>query len=393
MIRLILEKLPTLELFNCRLLNRRWKTISSEIIRQRTDVDLKFGFNNGKFVQSIQYRHCEELLINLCKRYSKYGTKQLTHLVACMSADFPYTNFRFDDLEKFANEDMQNFLSVWGKNIRVLRVSMKDPVTSATNLRELLFEKVTNLKKLKLQFCPHDNNGWISDRRTIGLSPIKIVDDSNEVQLPNLEVLCVNIRFNKFRGIVGDIFAAACDLKVFEILKESNSSPYFGPSCVHDDRIVIGEESITPDDLTMLQSFNKLHCLKKLQLFVSEGLIAYWKNSKHTMDLKLQSLAFALAPSIWGNDEMKRSATSLINQLIRSSKDSLETLSIEPLASLPDLVIPKLKSLKNLDLCGFSQFETENNSMFPAMFEMVDNFPNVKELGKKMTIVVKRLKT
>lgn len=389
LIQAILDKLPTRELFKCRQVNRQWNTISSKIIRLRTDIELEFGFIDGKFVQCIEHRHCEELLINLCRPMSKYGTKKLTDLVACMSADFPYANFRFGDLETFTNEDIQKFLTVWGKNISVLKVSMKDSVTSAKNLRELLFDKVTNLKKLELQFCT-DGNWHPFNRKVIPQSSsIKIFDDSNELQLPNLDVLCVNIRFNKFRGIVGDIFAAACNLKVFEILKKSTCNPYFGPSCVHEDRIVSAEESITQEDLAMLDRFNKLNCLKKLQLYVSEGLVAYWKNSKHTMDLKLQSLAFALEPSIWDKDEMKRSVTSLLNQLLRSSKDSLETLSTEPLASLTDLTIPKLENLKNLDLCGFSQRKTDSVSMFPKLFEMADNFPNVKELGKKMTIVVK----
>ncbi|XP_037027819.1 uncharacterized protein LOC119068331 [Bradysia coprophila] len=379
MIQAILEKLPTLELFKCRLMNHQWNKIASKIIRQqRTDVELEFRFNKGNFVQTIKCRRCEVLLVNLCKTAYRYGTKNLTNLLACISEDFPYANFRFDDLEEFANEDMQKFLSVWGKNIRVLNVNMRDSPISVSHLRELLFHKVTNLKKLELTFCK-DDNVYTHMKKTP--SSFQIVDGSGESKLPHLDVLCVNIRFNKFHSIVANILSAASNLKVFEILKESTSNPYFGADCVHEDRIVTVDESVSPDDLAMLQLHNKLHCVKKLELFVSEGLIAYWETSVHTMDdLKLESLAFALSPTIWENEQMKRRATSVINQLLRSSKDSLVTLSIEPVGSLPDLVIPKLEKLMNLDLCGFTQREDVNASMFPSSFEMADMFPNVKEL-------------
>lgn len=96
-----------------------------------------------------------------------------------------------------------------------------------------------------------------------------------------------------------------------------------------------------------------LHCLKILQLHISEDIIAYWGMSAKTMDLKLESLALSLKPSIWRNEQLKSSATTIINQLFVSSKNVIHTLAIEPLGLLPLVVIPELKNLLKLDLWGF----------------------------------------
>lgn len=387
MIQVVLERVPTVDLFNCRQINRQWNKISSRIMSGREGIELRFCIDNGQFLQRVQFRNCEMMLVDVCKPIFKCGTKRLTDLVACMSENFPYTNFHFDDLENFAQEDMQHFLSIWGNNIQSLVVNMNDPIKSVDTLKELLFEKVTNLKKLELQFCK--NEIYLTFKNKMP-SSIKLFNDSNKLHLPNLEVLYVDFHYNKFHGIFENIVEAAWNLKRFEICIKCKLNPDFGPSTVHDDRIVMGDETITAKDLALLESLNKLHCLKNLRLFISRKIIAYFEKSMVALTkIKLESLNLSLDKSIWGNEQLENGATSIINHVLCSSKDVMETLSIEPLGSLTGLVIPKMKNLKKIDLCGFSQRKTSNNTMFPVLFEMADAFPNVKELGKKTMIVVR----
>lgn len=123
-----------------------------------------------------------------------------------MSAHFPCTKFHCNDLENFANKDIKTLLSIWGKNILQLKVNIKDPIKNMGILRELLFKKVTNLKKLELQLCK-DEDYWNFKERKPSL--IKIGDGSNELQHPNLEVLCVNVRYSKFRGVTWEYVTEA----------------------------------------------------------------------------------------------------------------------------------------------------------------------------------------
>lgn len=46
------------------------------------------------------------------------------------------------------------------------------------------------------------------------------------------------------------------------------------PGIAHEEKMVDERDSITADDLTMLQTFNKLHCLKKARIYLTDELIA-----------------------------------------------------------------------------------------------------------------------
>lgn len=106
-------------------------------------------------------------------------------------------------------------------------------------LKELLFEKVPNLRKLEIQFCRKD----YSVRNDVP-SSLQLFTDSTILELPVLKVLCVNRRFRQYRVVVENILAAACHLEKFEV----NMS---------DDDGYGSERSFTKEDLEMLQSFNK----------------------------------------------------------------------------------------------------------------------------------------
>lgn len=338
-------------------------------MRQRGDISLHFSLEDGKFMQNIQHRHCEELLINICKTYSVCGSRSLNDLVLCLkkSKHFPITSFQLDDLNDFENEDMRSFLSIWGKSILALNIKSHDRKDSIEILRDLLVNKVPNLKKLQIRFS------WIEFPSSIGLFA-----DANEFQLPNLQVLVVEEKYSKFRTIIGNILKAACNLNNFAWAVKDKHQMQF--ECV--------EESVTVEDLTMLESYNKLHCLKNLRIDLSKDLITFWQQSTKSGDVKLESLALSLKTSIFEDEKLKSIVTTILNQLFDSSADVMQTLAIESLG-LTNVLIPKMKKLKKLDLWDRSRRaeQTPTYAMFPPLFEMADKFPNVMELGKKRSTV------
>lgn len=107
---------------------------------------------------------------------------------------------------------MRNFLSIWGNNILALNVEIADPTNNVGKLRDLLFDKVPNLKKLKIQFCRKEQ-----DMRWIVMScSIDLFAYLTKFELPKLEVLCVNSRYRIVRRIIENILEAACNLKTFQ---------------------------------------------------------------------------------------------------------------------------------------------------------------------------------
>lgn len=313
---------------------------------------------------SIDY---EELLVNSFDPYYKYSSKSLADLVAFLKKvkHFPTTSFRFDDLANFKNKDMISFLTMWGKNILTLRICLNDPAGNSVGIMsELLLDKVPNLKKLEIQFCPN-----VLKFRDMAPSSIQLFADSNELQLSKLEVLTVNSRYRKFRGIVENILQAAGNLKNFDGNLTQKS--------VLPERL---GESIAAEDLIMLKSLNKLHCLTNLKIHMSDDLIADWEKSVNSMDLKVQTLALSFDRAVRHNEQLKSGATAIINQLLHSSKTVIRNLTIKPLGLLPGLNVPKLEGLRKLDMWKFSQLT------FPVSLEMADRFPNLVELGKNHRI-------
>lgn len=369
MLQAILRQLSTSDLIKCRQVNGKFNEIASQTLRQRDDINLHFSGQDQdrKYMQKM---NCDELLVNICKAYSAYSSKSLADLVSCLkkSNQFPVTSFRFDEFyySKFGIEDMRSFLSIWGTNILSLNIDLNDQESSNGLLRDVLIDKVPNLKKLEIRFS------WNKFP-----SSIELFAESNEFELPKLQVLVVHKNYRQFRGIIGNILKAACNLNDFVCVVEDKYQ--FQSTCVKD--------GITPEDLIMLESYNKLHCLKKLRIDLSEELITFWQKSTKTGDVKLDSLALSLELSVLKNEKLKSAATAIINRLLQSSKDTMETLAIEPLGSLPQILIPKMCKLKKLDLWGSRRRETTMNVMFPPLFEMADNFPCLKELCKKISIL------
>lgn len=346
MLEAVLKNVTTSDLLNCRQVSHQWNGISSEIFRKRADINLHFVYRYGRFVQMLRNRHCVELLEDIEEPSSRYGTKTLTDLVDCFaeSKHFPYSNFRFNRLSKCRSSDMTRFISLWGKDIVTLKVSVDEPERNIGIMKDLIFEKVPNLKHLEIEF-------W---EETYDLpSPVRLFDDSDQLQLPKLEVLCVCDRDRKYRRVVEDILKAASNLNKFVVSLKKY-------------------DFVNASDLKMLQTLGKLHCLKNLQ--ITRDLITYWKMLPKSMDLKIHSLT---VQSIVDD----QSAIELINELLWSSKDVIHTLSIEQSALLTSLAIPILENLHTLGL-HFNLFTSITD-----LSDLADTFPNVKTLGKISTII------
>lgn len=370
MLEAVLRKISSSDLLKCRPINRTFNEIASRIMRQRADISIRFSYDDGMFMQKIQHRDCEELLVNCCASYSKFSSKSLSELVACLkqSKHFPITSFILDHLDKFDHEDMKSFLTIWGQNILALNITLNDPINDVAILRYLLGVKAANLKIFEIHFQ------YLSFKAP---SSIELFVDGNNFQLPKLQVLRVARSYRLYRGIIANILKAAINLSSFFY---SNEQGYGQPSSY---------EKVDRNDLEMLASLNKLHCLKDLKICLSEDLIAFWTTKR--IDLKLKSLALSFESSIWENDQtdqVKSSAAAILNQWLHSSKDTIQTLIVEPLGSLPGLNIPKLEKLQKLHLCGvYKRIGPIFIKMFPPLFEIADNFPNLKELGKKMNFL------
>ncbi len=357
--------LPSFHLLNCRLVNRQWSEISSEIIRQRADIKLAFKYEDGEFLQVIKYRRCEELLIDNCKLFTKIGSKNLSDLVECIAdaTNFPFSSFQFDDLSKFCSGDARSFLALWGKQIVALSVNIDYRETETGILRKLLFDRVTNLKELEIGF----RHRIYPFREGIPIS-IQRSTYSTQFQLDHLEVFYVGDYHSRNSDIIENIVAASSNLTDLAI----------GDSTEENGDYSLNNLLVTVPILELLQKLNKLHCLTNVRIELSEVLIDYWLKSKCSMELKLQSFDLWLHPSIWENERLKSFATSIANQLFHSSKDMLHTLQLPNLGEMTALVIPKLTNLRKLIL-------PENYgevAMFPQFFNLAYTFPNVKELGK-----------
>lgn len=301
--------------------------------------------------------------MNICSTYSRSTSKSLTELVECLkeSEHFPITRFQLDDLHNFNSNDMMSFLEIWGGNILGLNTTVgNDGQTNCVGmLRDLLVEKVPNLNTLSIHF------DWMGSTSSIDLF-------ANS--LPKLQSLTVNKGYRGFRAIVANILNAACNLNEFNYVAEDKNQGQY--TCV--------QESFTAEDLALLDSCNKLHCLKNLRIDLSEEIIAYCGKSPKIGDVKLESLALSLQSSIRTYEELKSSATAIVNQLFRSSENVMQMLAMESLGSLPGIVVPKMEKLHRLDLWGCRR--STKNAAFPPLFEMAENFPNLKELGKKTMI-------
>lgn len=386
MLEAILQNVTTLDLLKCRQMNRKWSEISLRIMRQRTDMELRFCFDDdeGEFLRHFPMYKNYELIANIADNdHSGLSCMSLSEFASFLQNgnNFPYTSFRFDHFESFANEEMKSFLSIWGTNILALNIRLEDPTNDIEILRDLLFRKVPNLRKLEAQFCRNESQYTFWKKNP---SSVQLFVNAKELQLPMLEVLCVNSRYRKFRGIIENILVAACNLKNFELTDRNpiriRQVPFYYEKVVK----VNPQERITTDDLTMLQSLNKLHCVQSLRLYVSESLIDSWEKSANSMCLKLQSLDLSFQPSILLSNQLKARATEIINRLLQSSMAVIQILAIEPLGFLPGLFIPQLKQLYKLDLWPFLQSESSTCAMFPPPFVMADIFPNLRELGKKL---------
>lgn len=203
-------------------------------------------------------------------------------------------------------------------------------------------------------------------------SSIQPFDDTNEFQLPKLEALCVNSRYKEFRGIIANILKAASNLIYFDGFSMNERD-------IKNDKCF--EKTVSAEDLAMMRMLNKLHCLKNLQICVSEELIGHWMKSSKCLDLQLQYLTLSAHRSVLKStsNELKSNATEIINQLLHSSKNTLRTLAIRPLRLL-NVSFPKMENLRKLDLCNDHPLSRSN--MLPSQFDFADNFPNLKWLGK-----------
>lgn len=263
MLEAILQRVPSMDLLNCRQVNHQWNEIASGIHRRRADITLNFRFIGGQFIQPVAIR---DDVTEMGEKTFKWTTKTLTDLVALLknSEHFPFTSFAFCSLKNFENEDMRNFLSVWGENILALNVSLTGPKRNVEILRDLILARIPNLKKLEIQYMRTDFNFWYN-------FPIYSELFADKVQLPKLEVLIVNSQYMKSRGFLQDLLTAACNLKKFSFNDSIEDGTLNQLRCV--------QKTITTEEMAWLQSLNKLQCLSNLQICFTEDFINYWPSS------------------------------------------------------------------------------------------------------------------
>lgn len=336
----IFKSLTKSDLLNCRLVNRRCNEVSSRVMRARDDISLHFEFTKGKFVQRIHHQHCEQLSDSI----SKLGSKSLADLVSCMKdpARFPITSFRLDGLSNL--EDIRNFLTIFGKEMRSLRVSLNCLKLNSEMLRKLIFEELPNLKVLGIGFWESFNS---KSSRPLAAS-------INMLQLPQLEVLYVDYLSEAYTEIMEAILMSSSNLKSIWI-----------------------RGIVTEKDLQILHKTNRLHCVQS-GYFIGMETIANW--SKYGQ-LQLQSLNLRFF--VWGNHQPRIGDMETINQLFQSIKGSLLSLTTEPIGSLTEYKLPKFEKLQKLCLRPDFGEQRQPSPSFLPPFNWADTFPNLKELGKK----------
>lgn len=352
----IFNNVLTLTLLKCRHVNRQWNEIACRIIRDR-DIKIHFGLSNGKYAQTVIHRRCIQCSTNLCKPIPMSAAKSLTDLVAYLKdvPQFPFTGFRFDSMSLPLLKGLSDFLDIWGGNIRFLNVTVSDSSEGVATLLKLLFEKVPNLKGFSLHhelvLFPVINQSSVS-------SSAPHLANMNQFQLAKLESLHVYDPHEVYGDIVEELLTSSLNLKSFSII----------------------ERPLLPVHLEMMYKSKKLHCLKDIKIYITEDLITYWKKSRDRFQLPLRSLILLVECIVHLDHQLNSSACEIINQLLHSSRNTMNRLVIGPLGPLKGLVFPRLEALRQLrlhqDLCQ------KDHKMLPALFDWAGKFPNLKELGK-----------
>lgn len=361
MLETILRNVDTSDLINCRQVNRKWNEISSQIMRQRADIQIVFSLKNGLLMRIIPYISGESLLGSQLTNME--SSMSFSDLITCLeqSEHFPFSSFRFKDLRTGGNDNLERFWSIWGENIYELAVKIDD--ANDVRMLRVLLERTPNVRKLGIEF----GMDWIHGKHKN--HPVHLFVRSNKFELPNLNVLRVSAAFGKFTGVVEDILEAATNLKLFE------------KCLLHNGRL---SESVTANELAILNSLNRLHCLKNLSLMFSEEVVTCLEKSQQILDLKYKSIELPVDWLDQNNDQLCARASKLINKIFDSNKNSLQTLRIPPLGWVPGLVLPKFENLQKLVLKHDEEVEGEDEvyCMFPPLFDMADSFPNLQQLSK-----------
>lgn len=251
---------------------------------------------------------------------------------------------------------MERFLSVWGKNIYELGVKIDVP-NDIVMLRGFLTEKAPNLRKLHINFVH-----GLSEKQDIHL-----FDDLNELQLLKLKVLTVLEMSEKDFGMVGDILRFAPNLNSFDNVYES-----------HYDKSLV-TKCFTIKEFALLQSLNKCHCMKRINLSVDEQFIVFVEKSPEFVNLKFESIVLST-----NNIFASSRDAEIINKLFCASRNSLVELHISPLGSIPGVELNKFENVEKLTL---SHDVHDGRWMFPPHFDMTKSFPNLRELSKTDTLL------
>lgn len=363
MLDAILRHLATSDLVNCRRVNRKWNEISSCIMRHRADIQIVFKFFGKQLMQAIQYPP-PTLLVDFWRPINEDSSLSFNDMVQCLkqSENFPFTSFRFKTAVKVA--DIAEFLSIWGRSILALGVLVEVP--DDVEMLRFALEKTPNLRELYVDFGSID---FYNDSTSVNTN--RLFDGSNEFQLPALYILRVKGSCGYFSDVLSDILKVAPNLECFE--KSSLDKKH----C---------QECIDAKDLAVLQLRNKVHSLKKVNFLFKKELIEFLEKTPEFMDLPFKSIKLSIT-WIWDDDQLSARAVQIINKIFDSSKSSLEELYIPPVGLLSELVIPEFKNLQKLCLSHDESYEEgPGPSMFPPHFEMIEHFPNLKELSKSITV-------
>lgn len=225
-------------------------------------------------------------------------------------------------------------------------------------LKGLLLEKALHLTELHINF----EHNW---SETQNVTPVAhLFEELKEFELPKLNFFSVQHMAKNDYGIVADILKVASNLNSFEKLCKSYDDSSLYPECIN------------VEELTMLQSLNKLHCLKRVSLSFDEILVKFLEKSPQFVNLPFESIILAMnkifTPYTSQDAEM-------INKTFSASRNSLLELNIAPVGSIPGVEVPRFENLKKLTM----SHDLNNGSyMFPPQFDMANSFPSLRELGK-----------
>ncbi|KAG4068384.1 hypothetical protein HA402_007904 [Bradysia odoriphaga] len=146
----VLRNVSPSDLVNCRHVNRKWNDVSSRVMHKRADIKIVFSYLGNELTQCIQHRPSQTLLKDFWPLVNEVSELTFSDLVECLklSKNVPLANFRFKDVIR--DDDIESFLSIWGRNITALGVKIEKDAD--VKLLRVFLQKTPMLKNLSINF-------------------------------------------------------------------------------------------------------------------------------------------------------------------------------------------------------------------------------------------------